>query len=410
MVRDALRPLDALGEAERADGEGGTGGVTAAFRLLTLVWLLWVIYPVHDLVTSPRPAPAVAIGVVLLVGFVAVYLRLMLADPFGPEPSWASSHLVALTAGALLGAAVFGEGWGGLAIYAATALASYLPSRWPTIALLLGLGAANAAVQALAGVPAAELASLSILTAAVGVSIPSTGRLFGMIAELRASRATIARLAVAQERERFARDLHDLLGHSLSLIALKSGLAGRVLTSDPDRASAEIRDVERVAREALTEVRDAVEGYRVPDLDRELARARRTLEAAGVEAEVGPAPDGLPVAATVALAWAVREAITNVVRHAGAGHCGVTVTRAAGPAGAAEGEVLRLEVRDDGRGPAASAPRGGGIDGLRGRLDAVSGTVQVGHAPGGGFRLLAEVPLLGPRPQAAGLTAAGGAR
>ena len=158
--------------------------------------------------------------------------------------------------------------------------------------------------------------------------------------ELSEARAELALSAVAAERERFARDLHDLLGHSLSVIAIKAELAGRLMGLDDERAATEVADVERVARESLREVREAVSGYRQPTLEKELEGARVALSAAGIEAEFERAPVTLDPDVEAVLAWAVREGATNVIRHSGARHCHVTVK-----AGLADAAV---EVVDDG--------------------------------------------------------------
>ena len=160
--------------------------------------------------------------------------------------------------------------------------------------------------------------------------------------ELTEARAELAQSAVAQERERFARDLHDLLGHTLSVIAIKAELAGRLLPERPDEAAAEVADVEQVARKALGEVREAVSGYRKPTLDGELEGARMALTAAGIEAAFERSPVRLDPEVEAVLAWAVREGATNVIRHSSAHRCQVTVS--ADAAGAV------VEVVDDGQG------------------------------------------------------------
>ena len=146
--------------------------------------------------------------------------------------------------------------------------------------------------------------------------------------ELFAARAELARTAVAQERERFARDLHDLLGHSLSVIALKAELAGRLLPGCPEQAATEVAEVEQVARQALSEVRLAVSGYRQPTLDSELEGARIALSAAGVDTSVVRAPVALDPEVEGVLAWAVREGATNVIRHSRARIAALRIGRA----------------------------------------------------------------------------------
>ena len=170
----------------------------------------------------------------------------------------------------------------------------------------------------------------------------------------------IERLATIAERERIARDLHDLLGHTLSVIVLKSELAARLVRSDPDRATAEVKDIEHIGREALGEVRAAVAGYRARGIGAELDGARMALEAAGVDVEVHADPTDLPPEQESALAMALREAVTNVVRHADARRATITITTV--------GTDVRLEVSDDGRGSAGLA--GSGITGMRERIAA----------------------------------------
>ncbi len=147
--------------------------------------------------------------------------------------------------------------------------------------------------------------------------------------ELREARATVAQLAANEERLRLARDLHDLLGHSLSLITLKSELAGRMLPAHPEKAAQQVADIEQVSRQALVDVREAVSGYRRPRLAGELAGAQVALTAAGITAALPPDLDPVPAdtdeEAESALAWALREAVTNVVRHSGARRCTVEV-------------------------------------------------------------------------------------
>ena len=183
---------------------------------------------------------------------------------------------------------------------------------------------------------------------------------------LRRADEEIERLAALAERERIARDLHDLLGHTLSLIVVKSELAARLAESDPPRAGEEMRDVERIGREALAEVRAAVVGYRAQGLRGELDGARRALDAAGVEATVDVDLPALPIAYESALALALRESVTNVVRHAEARHATVRI--------GVEGSSIVLEVTDDGQG--GSGPEGAGLTGMRERITALGGAVQ----------------------------------
>ncbi|MDL4820014.1 sensor histidine kinase [Actinomadura opuntiae] len=217
-------------------------------------------------------------------------------------------------------------------------------------------------------------------------------RMWDLHQETHAARAALARLAVTEERLRFSRDLHDLLGHSLSLIAVKSELAMRLAEADPARAGAEMADVRRAARDALREVRAAVHGYRAVELDAELAGVRAVLEAAGVRCDAGDVPDGLPAEVRAVLAWVIREGATNVIKHSEARHCAVALT----PYG---GSVV-LEMRNDGvRGGAATgdgAGGGAGLTGLAERVAVVGGEITARRHGRDGFLLRAVVPL--PRP------------
>jgi Histidine kinase len=181
-----------------------------------------------------------------------------------------------------------------------------------------------AASCALAGVVTAVLGHYTEADMAALLAMPPMAAFFSytagkrteMVATLRQTRAELARIAVSEERLRIARDLHDLLGHSLSLIALKAELSRRLISTDTERAGREIAELEAVARQSLSDVRGAVAGYRQPDLASELAAARQLLTAAGIACRIA-APQGLdlPAGVDAVLAWTVREGVTNVVRH-----------------------------------------------------------------------------------------------
>jgi two-component system sensor histidine kinase DesK len=182
--------------------------------------------------------------------------------------------------------------------------------------------------------------------------------------------------------------MHDLLGHTLSVVVLKSELAAKLVGRDPARAAQEIREVEAVSRQALTEVRRAIQGYRTRGLTAELQSVRPALDAAGIELFAELPELTLPAAAEGVLALALREAVTNVARHSGAQHCWVGLTSGSGQ--------VSLEVRDDGRG--GQAPFGSGLAGMRERARALGGDVV--RDASAGTRLLVSLPL---RPQPAPL-------
>ncbi|MDE2053370.1 MAG: sensor histidine kinase [Xanthomonadaceae bacterium] len=228
-------------------------------------------------------------------------------------------------------------------------------------------------------------AGIWVLLVSFAISIGQYSMWLGLRknAELRLSHDEVRRLAASAERERIGRDLHDLLGHTLSMVALKSELAGRLIDRDPRAARREIGDVERVAREALSQVRSAVSGIRAAAMAAELASARLLLEAAGVQMEYWHDPKELPVEVETCLAMVLREAVTNIQRHAHANRVEVTVITGV--------ERVVMRVRDDGRGGVNE--RGNGLTGMRERIEARGGTLQIDSPRGHGTSVEVALPL-----------------
>ncbi len=218
----------------------------------------------------------------------------------------------------------------------------------------------------------------------IGSSVLTEAETLRESARLRVDNVQIERLATLGERERIARDLHDLLGHTLTGIVVRAQLIRKVAPSDPARAAAEAADVEQLARDALTEVRAAVSGWRHHALDAEIDIARDVLTAAGVELLVHTdTPVSMSPAVEAAVALAVREAVTNVVRHAHARVCTIGIVTA--------DDDVRVTVADDGRG--TGAPDGSGLSGMRERITALGGHVD--RRMGGGTTLTVTVPARG---------------
>ncbi|WP_245401537.1 sensor histidine kinase [Nocardia albiluteola] len=192
------------------------------------------------------------------------------------------------------------------------------------------------------------------------------------------ARRQLSQLAIVEDRNRVARDVHDILGHSLTVITVKTELALRLIDLDPERAKTEMSDVERLAREALAGVRETVGGLREVTLAGELANARTALHAAGIKADL-PDAEYLGEYGPV-FGWVLRESVTNIVRHSAASHCTVLVSPS------------RIEVRDDGTGMGAGAEFGSGLAGLRERVRAEGGTLTLAAVPGGGVRVTATFP------------------
>ena len=201
--------------------------------------------------------------------------------------------------------------------------------------------------------------------------------------QLERANAEIEHLAQVSERERIARDLHDLLGHTLTVIVLKSDVANRLFTLDPELAHREIAEVEATARKALAEVREAVTGYRAEGLPAEIVQARRTLASAGVQLTTDVEPVVLPPAEEGVLCLVLREAVTNVIRHAEATACRLELHR--------DGTRLLMTVADNGKG--SEAAEGNGLRGMRERLTAQGGSLVRELSANDGTRLLAELPL-----------------
>ena len=261
-----------------------------------------------------------------------------------------------------------------------------LPKRRALIAFFL-----VAAIMIVEGVLLAKLTAGQFILQLV-LTLPSVvlfgGGAMGLryllasLAELRAARAEVAQHATDRERSRIARDLHDLLGHSLSLITLKGELATRLLPEGAPGVD-EVRDMVALSREALQQVRDAVSGYRQPTLATELMAARVALRAAGMDLEVQQDVGALDRETEAVLGWVIREGCTNVIRHSGAKHCRIHLTRNPGE--------LKIEVANDGwRVP--QVPAGNGLRGLEERLSALGGTLDAFALPTAGFRLVATVP------------------
>lgn len=202
-------------------------------------------------------------------------------------------------------------------------------------------------------------------------------------ADLRLSMEEVRRLAASAERERIGRDLHDLLGHTLSMVALKSELAGRLIERDPQAARREIADVERVARDSLVQVRSAVSGIRAAALAAELASARLLLEAAGIQMEYWRDSSPLPPEVETCLALVLREAVTNIQRHAKADRVEVTVIIGT--------EKVVMRIRDDGRGGVNE--RGNGLTGMRERIAARNGELLIESPHGRGTSIETTLPL-----------------
>ncbi|MEU7563333.1 sensor histidine kinase [Streptomyces eurythermus] len=340
--------------ARRARWEGGKPGAghpgPAPTGFSLLPWLLLGMGAFSNVIQGDTPNPW--IGVLGLLAFNSLYVHVTFRA-FDRAKRESVSNRVALgllglvTTGLALG---YGGNW--LMFFPLLGLATGATLRGPWVGragLLLTLYAGavswlRAGWDEATGIAYATFLSSMVTAAILGLS--------EAVRELRAAREELARRAVEKERLRFSRDLHDLLGHTLSVVVVKSEAARRLASRDLDAALTQIADIETVGRQALTEIREAVTGYREGSLATELTRARSALSAASVRPVVRQSGTPLSPETEALLGWVVREAVTNVVRHSDATRCEITVESAA--------ERVRLTVTDNGTG----ASGGGGGDAL----------------------------------------------
>ena len=351
-------------------------------RLFMVAWLAFFIYPIAAFLTDRFSAESRTFGLLLLLALALIWAWFWIRICAGPD----RRYMVPAIVGGTLILTVFTlrtpPQYGSLFLYPVIMAAAAFPWRRGVAAVVI--------LSVLAG--AIELARGESVTTSTGQLLNELLVGFATVAgrllveanqQLSQAREQIARLAVGEERLRFARDLHDLLGHSLSVIALKSELAGRLIKSAPGLAAHEVDDIETVAREALREVRDAVAGYRQPTLAAELAGAREALTAAAIECHIDQEHGGLPPAIEAVLAWTVREGATNVMRHSQATRCAIRISNK-------DGHVT-VDVVDDGRGGMPEA--GSGLHGLEERVRERGGTLIAEPLPHEGFRLRVTLPV-----------------
>lgn len=348
------------------------------WRLASGIWLIFLADAFQAVVTAREPWVYRALGLFGLLCFCAAYVvvvPMLMAPHVCERRRWVFVVWSFGLATSLLPLA----GQSGLSVYVFVAvIAIMLLDVRPALAVVVFLLVWAPMLQLVVpSWPDTLYVDLPIATASAAV--------FGLASVIRRNRALAAAheelksMAVEQERARFARDLHDLLGHSLTVITVKSELAGRLLVVDTARAATEVADIERLAREALADVRATVAGYRGVTLASEISSARAALDAAGVSAELPGAVDEVPGDRRELFGWVLREGVTNVLRHADARRVQVAVSSTS------------VEIVDDGTRP-ASGVDGSGLSGLRERLAQVGGRLDAGPVAGGGFRLYAEVP------------------
>jgi two-component system sensor histidine kinase DesK len=394
-------PVDSGSDKSELQGIIAASGISVRlWRLYAYFWLVCLFFPILALIQAPPKGLQLYIAVLGLITFVTVYFWVMwphpLSDPerrrYGLQNSL--SLLIALTGLALLLSLMYGSPFLWLFIGVSAISGITLPFRSAAIAVfaltLLTLGVSVGISGSLVSTDWLHIVPLVLLVRGLGLDMIGFIRLSDALRELHHARKELAHQAVTEERLRMARDLHDLLGHTLSLITLKSELAGRLLEKDPRTATQEIREVERVARQALREVREAVTGYRQQTLRAELDAARQILEAAGIDCRIEYDAQLLSPDVDTVLGWVVREGVTNVIRHSRARHCLIRV--------ASTEKYTRVEVSNDGYPPEnnTATQTGSGLAGLAERVGKQDGRLEAGPQSVAGipeFRLIVEIPF-----------------
>jgi two-component system sensor histidine kinase DesK len=348
------------------------------------IWLAYSAFFFIDPILSHSRRLWIESAVIYAI-FLVIYVSYMKARTIGQR----HALLVALY---VLGVASFPINTGGSSffVYSAAFLPFVVASVPIFVAILLAQTLGFVVEGWLLHINPIALTLTAFVMVVIGVSNAFIARQKRADTKLRMAQEEIEQLAAVAERERIARDLHDVLGHTLSVIVLKAELAGRLIERDPQRAAAEIADVEKTARTALSEVRAAIGGYRSQGLPAEMELARNTLQSAGVTlACESPLPQ-LHAAEETVICLAVREAVTNIVRHAQATHCRMSFTTSA------DGRHTLL-ISDDG--PHPKLQEGNGLRGMRERIQSLGGQLSITTDPG--VTLLIELPQTVPSQLAA---------
>lgn len=359
-----------------------------ARMLVAVVFSGLVTVGVLRIFASPVPGHDKALGVAYFAAMLMFQLRLLQRRPAPLNSKVGAAALVAQVVVAYLPFVQFGQSWAGMPGFLAGSCLLVLPgvAAWAAFATVVG---SMAYVQHLLTGGPLDVTYTTVSTVITGLLVYGLTRLAALVDELREARAQIAMLAVAQERLRVSRDLHDLLGYSISAIALKSELTARLIGTQPDRARAEVHEILDISRRALGDVRSLARSYREMSLQDEIRSARSMLLAADVTTRVDLSGGGsLPTDVETVLAIVLREGVTNVLRHSHAVHCEISVRR--------DAAAVHFEIVNDGvEAESPTCPGGGsGLGSLSARVAAVGGGgLSAGELPGGRWRLHVSVPL-----------------
>jgi two-component system, NarL family, sensor histidine kinase DesK len=379
--------------------------------ILSLIIALVLLQPAVHLLQHPVTASGWFQLAAVVVFLPLVLWKVWVNAPGAQRTPWIVLLIIVALAIALFVAGGKTGVWIPVLAFAAAMCGRYSMTPAPAIVASAACAFAGLAMSWVHHYNSGEAFSAVAIGPLAGLFAYGAGRWADALEKLRRTRAELARAAVAEELLRIARDLHDLLGHSLSLITLKAELARRVIGTDPGRAASEVAELEAVARQSLSDVREAVAGFRQPDLAGELAAARQLLDAAGIASDIQSAgAEHLDQQVDAVLAWAVREGTTNVVRHSRATKVAIRVSTADsrvvaeisdnGPAGPhADGPRPQPAVPAPGPGGRATAHRprtaftGSGLAGLAERVRGLGGELAAGMTEPHGFLLRVVVPL-----------------
>lgn len=341
--------------------------------------LVWVPVLLAQLVVS-RPAGSAAY-LSLALGLVAAVTCVTAVLLSWPTPTWRSTLALLALAVVVLGSTLAWPGWEPAWLLVAMTAGVALRGRHGLVAIPACAVAAGVTMSQVSGVDDATVPQ-AFVVALAGTTAAALSRLVATAEALRRTREQLAVSAVGAERERVARDLHDVLGHTLSLMVVKAAAVRRLAPTDPAAAASHAEGIERIGRTAMSQVRDTIHDAQVPTLEEQLGAARDALSAADVVTSIRVESRPVGVADEL-LAWTLREGVTNVLRHASADHCWITLVRAGG--------AHRLTVCDDGVGSRGRPHGQGGLEGLRVRLESAGGGMTTRGTPEG-FTLTAWVP------------------
>lgn len=361
---------DSLGPVEVGVASAERGPWERYGWLLGAVWLVFLVFPIMQLLDSSANLGWRAIGWVAIVLFAALFVAGMAV---GMRTGWGSvSRPVVIIFGAMIICQIMtvpAIGWGALGLlpflmsYASYGMRGWW--HWAVWGASIGIAALSAAVQGF------ERASVTILGIVLLIGVVNTVNTWLIGRSVRAEQLRVD-LATSHEREAVARDVHDLIGHSLTVVKLKAELAERLIDLDPDRAKAEVADIAALAGEAITGVRSTVTGLRASSFDEQLAASTAALEMAGLTVDLRGSAEVLSPAQSLTAAWILREATTNVLRHARAEHVVISISPGS------------VEVADDGIGGVST--QGNGVRGMSERAAAAGAEFTIDVVPSGGTR------------------------